>query len=134
MPNTVRPSSIQTRWRKPASVCSSSIGSAPKSLRYPGPVISRPRPVTATWLSAGKAMTPTLALDDAPAPPRPKAHVPQVQLIAEEPRPMRYQPIGQPQGGQQPLEPALLATRPVQPHQCAELRGQEPRRREQVER
>src|SRR4051812_31572612 len=56
MPNNVPFSNAHTTCRKPASVCSSSTGSAPMSVRYQGPLTPRLRTVSATWLSAGKAM------------------------------------------------------------------------------
>lgn len=42
----------------------------------------------------------TLTLDDAAALSCARSHVPQVELIAEDPRPVRNQAVGQPQGGQ----------------------------------
>src|ERR1700733_4876205 len=92
------------------------------------------RTVTATWLSAGEAIGSTVALHDATAPPRARSHVPQVEPITEDTSPVRDQLVGQPQGGTQPLETALLTLRPVQLHHRPKLRSQEPRRREQVER
>src|ERR1700704_4192160 len=56
MPNSVLLSNAQTRCRNPASVCSSSAGSAPMSAWYQGPLTPRSRTVSATWLSAGKAI------------------------------------------------------------------------------
>src|SRR6202048_2294096 len=56
MPNSVPFSYAQTRCRNPASVCSSTAGSAPMSAWYQGPLTPRSRTVSATWLSAGKAI------------------------------------------------------------------------------
>ena len=48
-------------------------------------------------------------LDDPLAPSRARPHVRQVELIAQNPGTVRNQPIGEPQGGQEPFEAALLA-------------------------
>src|SRR5512146_2565613 len=117
MPSRVPPSSIHTRCRNPASVCSSSTGSDPSSRRYHSPLTSTFLTVSATWVRPGK-------LDNATTLSVSLAHVPEIHLVAEHPQPLRDDAVGQPKSGQQPLEPALLACRPGQLHVRAELRRQ----------
>src|SRR6185312_12073764 len=140
MPSRVPPSSTHTRCRNPASVCSSSTGSASSSFRYQAPLTSMSWTVRATWARPGKSGMVQLllywtdGLDDSSAAFSARSHVPQVHLIAEHPELVRDHPVGQSQTGQQPLEAPLLCARPRQLHVGTELVAEEPGGREEVQR